>query len=163
MASSADLTSAKSLMEAAMVELQRGITEVMTTRNKVATGGTRDSMTTEVNSYENLQGNTFGITARLAANANWKWVGNGRGPGGPPPVTSIQRWIDAKGLSLNAWAVAKKIGAEGSADYRAKRTNVFEDGITAWQFENDNLVNAAGAIADAMAQTVVVDLQTGLR
>ena len=146
-----------------MVELQRGITEVMTTRNKIATGGTRDSMSSEVNSYENLQGGTFGITARLAANANWKWVGNGRGPGAPPPVTSIQRWIDARGLSLNAWAVSKKIGAEGSADYRAKRTNVFEDGITAWQFENDNLVNAAGAIADAMAQTVVVDLQTGLR
>lgn len=163
MASSPDLTSAKRLMEAAMVELVSGIIKVMTTRKKVATGGTRDSMTTEVNSYDNIQGNTFGITARLAANANWKWVGNGRGPGAPPPVTSIQRWIDAKGLSLNAWAVARKIGAEGSADYRAKRTNVFEDGITAWQFENDNLVNAANAIADAMAATVVVDLQTGLR
>jgi hypothetical protein len=163
MASSPDLTSAKRLMEAAMVELVSGITEVMTTRKKVATGGTRDSMTTEVNSYDNIQGNTFGVVGRLAANANWRWVGNGRGPGTPPPVTSIQRWMDAKGLDLNAWAVARKIGAEGSADYRAGRTNVFEDGISAWQFESNNLVDAADAIAVGLADMVVVDLQTGLR
>jgi len=163
MATSADLTSAKALMEAAMVELQRGIGEVMQSRDKIATGGTLQSITTEVNAYENIQGNTFGVVGRLAANDNWKFVGNGRGPGKPPPIATIERWLNAKGLTISAWAVAKKIGKEGSADWRAKRTNVFEQGITEWQTENDNLVAAANAIAEAMAQTVVVDLQTGLR
>jgi hypothetical protein len=119
-------------------------------------------MTTEVNSYENIQGGTFGITARLSANANWRWVGNGRGPGGMPPVANIQRWIEAKGLSLSAWAVAKRIGEQGSADYRAGRTNVFEDGIAEWQ-SNANLIAAAEGIAESLGETVVVDLQTALK
>lgn len=145
-----------------MQELVQGIGAVMTERRKVATGDTMRSMTTEVNSYENIQGGTFGITARLSANSNWRFVGNGRGPGGMPPIVNIERWVQAKGLSLSAWAVAKKIGAEGSADYRAGRTNVFEDGIAEWQ-SNTNLIDAANAIAEAVGEIVVVDLQTGLR
>jgi hypothetical protein len=149
-------------MEQAMTELVQGIGAVMDERRKVATGETKASMTTEVNSFENIQGGTFGITARLSANANWKWVGNGRGPGGMPPVANIQRWIDAKGLSLSAWAVAKRIGEQGSADYRAGRTNVFEDGIAEWQ-SNANLIAAAEGIAESLGETVVVDLQTALK
>lgn len=145
-----------------MVELVQGIGTISTERRKVATGDTLRSVTTEVNSYENIQGNTFGITARLSANSNWKFVGNGRGPGGMPPIANIERWVQAKGLTLSAWAVAKKISTDGSADYRAGRTNVFEDGITEWQ-SNINLIDAANAIAEALGETVVVDLQTGLR
>jgi len=162
MATSANLGGAKAKMEQAMVELVQGIGTISTERRKVATGDTLRSVTTEVNSYENIQGNTFGITARLSANANWRWVGNGRGPGGMPPVANIQRWIDAKGLSLSAWAVAKKIGEQGSADYRAGKTNVFEDGIAEWQ-SNANLIAAAEGIAESLGETVVVDLQTALR
>ena len=145
-----------------MTELVQGIGAIMDERRKVATGETKRSMTTEVNSYENLQGQTFGITARLSANANWKWVGNGRGPGGMPPVQNIQRWIDAKGLSLSAWAVAKRIAKDGSLDYRRGNTNVFDDGIAEWQ-SNVNLIAAAEGIADSIGDTVVVDLQTALR
>lgn len=162
MASSANLGSAKAKMEQAMVELVQGIGTISAERKKVATGDTLRSVTTEVNSYENIQGNTFGITARLSANSNWRFVGNGRGPGGMPPIANIERWVQAKGLTLSAWAVAKKIARDGSADYRAGRTNVFEDGITEWQ-SNINLIDAANAIAEALGETVVVDLQTGLR
>lgn len=163
MATSADLTGAKTLMEKAMAELQQAITLGMTERGKVATGETLRSVSHEVNSYENIQGNTFGVVGRLSANDNWRFVGNGRGPGAPPPITTIERWMQAKGLSLNAWAVANKIGKQGSRDFRLKRPNVFEEEISGWQSESETLVAAANAIADALAQTVVVDLQTGLR
>lgn len=145
-----------------MTELMQGIGAIMDERRKVATGETKRSMTTEVNSFENIQGQTFGITARLSANANWKWVGNGRGPGGMPPVANIQRWIDAKGLSLSAWAVAKRIAKDGSLDHRRGNTNVFDDGIAEWQ-SNTNLIAAAEGIAESIGDTVVVDLQTALR
>lgn len=162
MATSADLTGAKVLMEKAMAELQEAIKLGMTERGKVATGETMRSISHEVNSYENIQGNTFGVVGRLAANDNWKFVGNGRGPGAPPPLNTIERWIQAKGLTLNAWAVANKIGKQGSRDFRLKRPNVFEEEISGWQ-SNTNLIDASNAIAEALAQTVVVDLQTGLR
>ena len=163
MATSVDSTGAKVLLEQAMVQLQEAIKQGMTERGKVATGATMNSITHEVVSYGDVQGGTFGIVGRMAANENWKWVGNGRGPGGRPPIETIERWLDAKGLSLNAWAIANRMAKEGSRDYRLKRTNVFEDEITGWQTENDTLVNAANTLADAMAEVVVVDLQTGLR
>ena len=162
MASSANLSPARRVMESAMKTLRDNIAQGMKDRGKVATGGTIASMVTTVNSYENIQGNTFGLVARLEANDNWKFVGNGRGPGGMPPVQTIQAWITAKGLTLNAWAVAKKMAKQGSRDFRLKRTNIFTDEIDGWA-QSGLLEDAANGIADALADTVVIDLQTGLR
>ena len=140
-----------------MAELVTGIGTISAERKKVATGDTLRSITTEVNSIAGV-----GLQGRLSANANWRYVGNGRGPGAMPPVDNIRRWIEAKGLSLSAWAVAKRIAKEGSRDHRQGNANVFEEGITEWQ-SNETLIAAAEEVAAALADTVVVDLQTGLR
>ena len=140
-----------------MAELVTAIGTISTERKKVATGDTLRSITTEVNSIAGV-----GLQGRLSANTNWRYVGNGRGPGAMPPVDNIRRWIEAKGLSLSAWAVAKRIAKEGSRDHRQGNANVFEEGITEWQ-SNETLIAAAEEVAAALADTVVVDLQTGLR
>ena len=140
-----------------MAELVTGIGTISAERKKVATGVTLRSITTEVNSIAGV-----GLQGRMSANTNWRYVGNGRGPGRMPPVDNIRRWIEARGLSLSAWAVAKRIAREGSKDHRQGNANVFEQGIAEWQ-SNESLIAAADEVAAALADTVVVDLQTGLR
>jgi hypothetical protein len=51
---------------------------------------------------------------------------------------------------------------EGSRDFRLKRTNIFTDEIDGWA-QSGLLENAANGIADALGETVVIDLQTSLR
>lgn len=57
----------------------------------------------------------------------WKWGGgSGRGPGKPPPVDKLKAWVAAQGMPEGAaYAIAKKIGREGSKDYREGNPNVF--------------------------------------
>jgi hypothetical protein len=46
-----------------------------------------------------------------------------------PPIGPIQAWIDAKGLSISAWAGAKTMATKGSKDYRNNAPNVFLSAI----------------------------------
>jgi hypothetical protein len=94
-----------------------------------------------------------GGEAALEANANWKWVGNGRGPGRMPPIGPIQAWIDAKGLELSAWAVAGKIKREGSRDFRLGRPNIFIEEIRGW--EEIELPRVDAKLTDLLAGRVV--------
>lgn len=63
----------------------------------------------------------------LQANSSISFMEHGRGPtkvakgdhGNPDLVEIIQNWIDAKGLSLNAYAVANTIHKNGTRLYRA--------------------------------------------
>ena len=111
----------------AMERLRGYIRQAFEARGKNASGGTRDSMRTL-----SSEGLTFG-TASLEANSNWKWVGNGRGPGKMPPIDPIRQWIASRGLDISEWAVAKKIAKVGSRDYRLKRRNLFLEEIEAWE------------------------------
>ena len=69
----------------------------------------------------------------MEADSHWKYVGNGRGPGGRPPIAKLRQWIQARGLSISPYALAEKMMREGSMDYRLGRTNVFLDEIDAWE------------------------------
>ena len=46
---------------------------------------------------------------------------NGRRPGSLPPVQAIEDWIQAKGLDLNPWAVAKSIAKKGTTIFRGRQ------------------------------------------
>lgn len=151
-----DLSPAKPAFEAAMVDLENRIRVNAAARNKNATGATVGSMTHTVTAYPGA------LFARLEANENWKWMGNGRGPGKMPPVQNIQRWVEARGLDISAWAVAKKIAKEGSKDYREKNANIFEQSITEWQ-GGKSLDDAMGAAADVLGRIFTNELTTGLR
>ena len=139
-----------------MGALQTGIEKRSADRGKIASRSTLNSITYTVTAYPGA------LFARMEANENWKFVGNGRAPGGMPPVDRIQAWIDAKGLDLNAWAVAKRIAKDGSADFRAKRTNVFTDEIDAWQSGAalDKVLNSAG---DLIGNIFTTDVQRALQ
>lgn len=117
----------RTAVEAAMDDLVGRIKEEASYRGKVASGGTLAALRTAT-----IAGSQF-VVGTLTGPEHWKWVGNGRGPGRMPPIAPLEAWIASKGLSLSAWAVAKKIAAEGSRDYRLKRTNIFMDSIKAWQ------------------------------
>lgn len=91
----------------------------MERRGKVATGRTMSTLSTYT-----VQGSDF-LASYLEGEEQWKFVGNGRRPGGMPPIAPIQAWINARGLALSAWGVAKKIAKEGSKDYRNNAPNVF--------------------------------------
>lgn len=74
----------------------------------------------------------------------WYFVENGRKAGGRPPIDSIRKWIDDKGIvpkgiskdSL-AFLIARKIGDAGTALYRGqgRYENVFSSII------NDSLID----------------------
>ena len=139
-----------------MVNLENTIRVNSRVRDKNATGGTVASMTHTVTAYPGA------LFARLEANDNWKWMGNGRGPGRMPPVQNIERWISARGLTISAWAVARKIAKEGSKDYREKNPNIFEQSIVEWQ-GGKSLDDAMGAVGDVIGRIFTNELTTGLR
>ena len=118
---------ALAIAEKAIDTLKGNVQQGMEDRGKNATGGTSRRLATIPS------GNDVTGAASLEADGNWRYVGNGRGPGGRPPIGSIRAWIAARGLTLNAYAVANRIAREGSRDFRLKRTNVFLDEIEAWE------------------------------
>lgn len=110
-----------------MIDLKGWVAAGMSQRGKNATGGTLASVATAAISGPNF---TQGV---LIAEENWKFVGNGRTPGLMPPIEPIQRWINARGLSISAWAVAVGIAKRGSRDFRQHNSNVFTDATEAWE------------------------------
>jgi len=88
-------------------ELQKQVEKTMKGKynpGNLATGRLKDS----------IQAVDLGIEAL----DYWRYIDEGRPPGGMPPVGSIQEWIEAKGLDLNPWAVAFKIRDFGTIKYR---------------------------------------------
>lgn len=130
----------------AVEKLRAEVRKVMVDRNKNATNSTSNGISVIAS-----QGQGFG-QALLEADSTWKWVGNGRGPGKTPPIAPIQAWINARGLTLSAWGVARKIGLKGSKDYREKKRNVFLQGIEAW--EKGALTDAEGKMFTTMETKV---------
>ena len=110
--------------------LRSNIREGAEARGKNASGNTSRGLA--VLSRGGLE---FG-EAMLEADDNWRYWGNGRGPGGRPPIDRLQDWINIRGLSLSAYALQGKIAREGTRDYRLKRTNLVLDEIGPWE-END--------------------------
>lgn len=124
----------------AITDIRSAIEQGMEQRGKVASGSTIRSIQTGVFA---ATGYAMGV---LSADHQWRYVGNGRGPGLMPPVESIRSWIEARGLDLSPWAVAKKIAREGTFDFRAKRPNVFLSEIDGW------VENKLTAVEDAVAE-----------
>lgn len=102
-------------------ELVKTIQLAIDEKGKTASGKTKRAIKNEI------QLTASGVDQNFTAPSHWKYLGNGRGPGKPPPVQSIKDWLKNKqGVQeLNAYAIAKKIGKEGSRDYRLKRPNIF--------------------------------------
>ena len=139
----------------AVEKLRADIRKIMVDRNKNATNSTTNGIAVIPS-----QGQGFG-QALLEADSTWKWVGNGRGPGKMPPVAPIQAWINARGLTLSAWGVARKIGLKGSKDFREKRRNVFLQGIETW--EKEALPIAEGKMAANMETKVYQVIDQALK
>ena len=93
-------------------KLVQDIQQNMLDRDQVATGETSDSLSYKVEESNGL------ISISIFGARHIGALEEGRRPGGLPPIWKIQRWIQAKGLSLNAYAVAKKMAEEGSLLFR---------------------------------------------
>jgi hypothetical protein len=76
-------------------------------RDKVATGNLIDSLEWDVRQLLS----DFQLT--FSAEDYERFIESGRRPGSFPPVKAIKAWIDAKGLDLNEYAVAKNIWKNG--------------------------------------------------
>ena len=61
-----------------------------------------------------------------------EYLAHGRGPGGMPPVSQIEKWVNAKlGLfgseaTSAAWGIAKTIQAEGTTWYKLGGTELID-------------------------------------
>lgn len=76
----------------------------------------------------------------------------GRKPGTMPPVDEIQRWIDKKGLDLNAYAVAKSIQKKGTTiymKYSPGESGLFEDTLG-----EDNLETFLNELSDDIISSI---------
>ena len=118
---------AKDIATDAVEQLRANIRTGIADRDKNASGNTSKGIDVLPS------GNDLSGGADLEADGHWRWVGNGRGPGGRPPIGRLRQWIANRGLSISAYALANKIAREGTRDFRLKRTNIFLDEIKAWE------------------------------
>ena len=117
----------RDIVDSAMLDLKSAIQQGMAERGKNATGKTSQNIRTfTVGGGGMVQGS-------LEADYTWKWVGNGRGPGGVPPVAPLRAWIKLKGLDINEYVLAIRIAIEGTRDFRLKRRNIFLEEIEGWE------------------------------
>ena len=90
----------------------------------------------------------------------WRFVGNGRRPGNPPPVESIKEWIQRAGLDLNAFVVAINIGKNGTKAFQRKDKNVFTETIDKWEKTLSDVDEVASQeMDDAIMEVVVAKLK----
>jgi len=129
-------------------EAFRLITDIqqnMIDRDQVATGETSDSL-----SYK-VEESNGAISISIFGARHIGALEEGRRPGGMPPIWKIQRWIQAKGLSLNAFAVAKKMAEEGSL--------LFREGGDSGTLSTVLTAERAEEIRDAIGLEVIKDFQ----
>ena len=134
-------------MRDAMNAVLSDVKKEMVRRGKVATGRTISTLSTSVTTGD------AAVVGTLTGEEQWKFVGNGRGPGGMPPINNIQRWINAKGLTISAYAVARTIAKKGSKDYRNRAPNVFMSAMD--DFEKDGLDRLEDKAAGAFEQQAI--------
>lgn len=131
-----------SLLAERLNRLREQIIANIDTAGEKATGATQQSLRVDITD----------LTGTLYGRAYFATVETGRRPGKMPPVATIKEWIEAKGLHIEpmeynrkpserwqpkytplerainrrAWAIAYKIGREGSRLYRdGGRTDIY--------------------------------------
>ena len=105
--------------------LRQRIGENMETADQIATGRTRDGMRVEVR----------GLSGVLTGRQAFATLERGSRPWSKKPKRTpkwfadlIGEWIDAKGLDLNKWAVARSIITKGSALYqKGGRSDIYSN------------------------------------
>jgi len=70
--------------------------------------------------YDSIQADITETSLTVTGRAFIGTIEEGRRPGGRPPISVIQAWIDAKGLDLNAFAVATSIAKKGTLLFQNK-------------------------------------------
>lgn len=140
-------------LDLAINEVKARSIEEAERRGKVATRGTINSLAVSV-----VETGSGGV-AYLTGEEQWKFVGNGRGPGKMPPIANIEAWVSAKGVDVSAWAVATKIAREGSRDWRNRAPNVFLSAMD--DFERggglERLEDAGGSELENVAADMVAE------
>lgn len=131
-----------------MFDLNRTI--VREGRMRTTTGRIFDGITTPVSSGSGY------VVGQLEADDYWQFVGNGRGPGGMPPVTNIQAWMNRARIQGSAYAIAKNIAKKGSRAYREKKPNVFMLGTDKW--EQSPALAAASDMAALQIEDAAVEV-----
>ena len=114
-----------------LTALRKRITDNMQEADEWATGKTAESMVVEIRDESNL---TRGL---LYGRAFFGALETGSRPWAKPPkrvpkkfANTIQEWIKAKNLDLNAWAVAYTIMHEGSSlCRRGGRSDIYSNEI----------------------------------
>jgi len=132
--------------------VKQQIIDAATQRGMSASGKTLDSLQVveTPNGYE------------LQANSSIYFLEHGRGPttvpkgnpGNPDLVEIIQNWLDAKGLSLNAYAVANTIHKNGTRLYRSGGNS----GILSVPLNLDTLDQVFDDIANQYLQTAADEI-----
>jgi hypothetical protein len=127
----------------------------MERRGKVATGRTMSTLSTVVTETPGF------VTGELQGESQWRFVGNGRGPGGKPPTGKIIEWLRVKGIGQGSgipWPLVNYIRTQmaekGSKDFREKKTNVFLSAIDDWE-QKGGLAKTAEDVAGHFEQQVV--------
>lgn len=97
----------------------------------------------------------------LQANSNIWFMEHGRGPthpgtpaGNPNLVEIIEDWLDARGLSINPYAVANTIHKNGTRLYRAGGNS----GILSIPLNLDRLDQVFGEISNQWFQTAIAEI-----
>lgn len=118
---------AKQEVDGALNTIRFNVLAEMNRRRLNATGRMSASVSNVVRQDQD------GTSGFLTALDYWVNVGSGTPPGGPVLVADIQTWLNAKGLDLSAWGIARRIRRAGSKDFREGNPNAFETGIDAWE------------------------------
>jgi hypothetical protein len=115
----------KNILDVLGEDLVLRIVKLLRLKNKVATGNLIDSI-------EYIIGKNKGeSTIKLLADYYFTYVNNGRLPGRLVPRQSLEEWMAAKGIPMEAyWPIQMKIKREG-----IKATYVLEEALTGLESE----------------------------
>lgn len=98
--------------------------------------------------------------ARILANDYTEYLVNGRGPGKRPPISNLEKWVQAKmGLSGKealgaAFAIATKISKEGTTWYQSGGSDLI-DGVLTKQRQKEILSKVAKAVTIQIKEALI--------
>jgi muconolactone delta-isomerase len=112
-----------------------------------ASGALRDSWETELSQSK----------AEVRVNSYIQWLITGRPPGGMPPVSNIEGWMQSKGIGGSAWAISQEIAARGTSIW--KRWRGQDSGLLDGLFDEDEIEDLVSRLGSVFLQEETSEIE----
>jgi hypothetical protein len=95
--------------------------------------------------------------AEVRVNSYIQWLITGRPPGGMPPVSNIETWMQNKGIGGSAWAISKEIEQRGTSIW--KRWKGQDSGLLDGLFDDDEIEDLVSRLGSVFLQEETSEIE----